>query len=168
MNPPEAPGRAGRIVDSPLGPLTVQAGTAGLALLHLEARTDLVAASSPPPEAEAILDRADRQLGEYFAGRRTAFDLPLDQDGSAFQRAVWDALLEIPYGTTVSYGELATQLGAPGAAQAVGAACGSNPIAIVVPCHRVIGSTGRLTGYAGGLARKRDLLAFEQRDRLLF
>jgi methylated-DNA-[protein]-cysteine S-methyltransferase len=102
-----------------------------------------------------------RQLSEYFAGERTTFDFPLVLAGNAFERRVWEALQAIPYGTTITYGELAARLGAPGAARAVGAANGRNPIAIVVPCHRVIGARGKLTGYGGGLARKRALLTHE-------
>jgi len=102
------------------------------------------------------------QLEEYFDGERVEFGVPLDTDGATpFRRNVWNALLDIPYGATVSYGELARQLGAPNAARAVGAANGSNPISIIVPCHRVIGSAGSLTGYAGGLERKRFLLRHE-------
>ncbi len=102
-----------------------------------------------------------RQLGEYFTGARREFDLPLAPRGSEFQVRVWDALREIPYGETESYGELAERIGHPGSARAVGAANGRNPIAVVVPCHRVIGSSGQLTGYAGGLERKRLLLDIE-------
>ena len=104
------------------------------------------------------------QLGEYFAGDRREFDLPLAPAGSEFQRRVWEALREIPYGETESYGELAERIGHPGSARAVGAANGRNPISIVVPCHRVIGASGSLTGYAGGLERKR--AAARARDRL--
>lgn len=101
------------------------------------------------------------QLDQYFAGERTAFDLELAPEGTAFQRRVWQALREIPFGSTTSYGALARGLGRPDAARAVGAANGSNPIGIVIPCHRVIGSDGSLTGYGGGLERKRWLLDFE-------
>jgi methylated-DNA-[protein]-cysteine S-methyltransferase len=104
---------------------------------------------------------ARRQLTEYFAGERTTFDLPLRPFGAPFQLRVWEALLRIPYGETASYGALARELGHPTAARAVGAANGRNPIAIVVPCHRVIGSNGSLTGYAGGLECKRALLDLE-------
>jgi methylated-DNA-[protein]-cysteine S-methyltransferase len=103
------------------------------------------------------------QLDEYFAGERTAFDVPLGFEGSDFQLEVWHALCEIPYGTTTSYGALADGLGKPGAARAVGLANGQNPIAVIVPCHRVIGADGSLTGYGGGLERKRFLLALEGR-----
>lgn len=122
------------------------------------------AGASPAPGASA--DRAAfasvlAQLGEYFAGARRTFDVPLDLRGSEFQRAVWAALLEIPYGETASYGEIARRVGRPGKARAVGRANGSNPIAVIVPCHRVIGADGTLTGYGGGLERKRLLLDLE-------
>jgi methylated-DNA-[protein]-cysteine S-methyltransferase len=107
---------------------------------------------------DELLADARRQLTEYFAAERTTFDLPLRAAGAPFQLRVWEALLRIPYGETASYGELARELGHPTAARAVGAANGRNPIAIVVPCHRVIGSNGSLTGYAGGLECKRALL----------
>jgi methylated-DNA-[protein]-cysteine S-methyltransferase len=109
-----------------------------------------------------------RQLGEYFAGERTAFDLPLHPYGSDFELAVWDQLTRIPYGETRSYGYVAKAVGEPGGAQAVGAANGRNPIAIVVPCHRVIGADGSLIGFGGGLPRKRFLLDLEQRADRLF
>jgi len=108
-----------------------------------------------------ILQLARRQLDEYFARTRTSFDLPLDAEGTAFERRVWDLLRAIPYGTTTSYGELARRLGEPKDARAVGAANGKNPIPIIVPCHRVIGANGDLTGFGGGLERKRWLLEHE-------
>jgi len=108
-----------------------------------------------------ILQLARRQLDEYFARTRTSFDLPLDAEGTAFERRVWDLLRAIPYGTTTSYGELARRLGEPKEARAVGAANGKNPIPIIVPCHRVIGANGDLTGFGGGLERKRWLLEHE-------
>jgi len=112
--------------------------------------------------ADAPFVRMREQLEAYFAGERVEFDLPLNLDeATPFQRTVWQRLLEIPYAETISYGELAAQLGKPTAARAVGAANGRNPIAIIVPCHRVIGSAGSLTGYAGGLERKRFLLRHE-------
>jgi methylated-DNA-[protein]-cysteine S-methyltransferase len=111
--------------------------------------------------ASEVVEGARRQLQEYFAGARTTFDVPLDPVGSAFERRVWDALRAIPYGTTVGYGELARRLGDPRASRAVGAANGRNPIPIIVPCHRVIGARGELTGYGGGLDRKRWLLEHE-------
>ena len=109
---------------------------------------------------------AREQLAAYFVGRLTTFDLPLVLDGTAFQRRVWAALLTIPYGTTTSYGQLARQLGDPHGSRAVGLANGRNPIAIIVPCHRVIGADGKLTGYGGGLPRKAALLDFEFAVRL--
>jgi methylated-DNA-[protein]-cysteine S-methyltransferase len=109
-----------------------------------------------------VLAEAARQLHEYFAGVRTRFDLPLALQGTPFQRRVWDALLEIPYGTTCSYAELARGIGAPKAVRAAGSANGANPIPIVVPCHRVIASGGGLGGYGGGLDRKQFLLALER------
>ena len=108
-----------------------------------------------------VTGQARQQLTEYFAGQRREFDLPLSPSGTDFQRRVWELLREIPYGETVTYGELARRLGNPRAARAVGMACNRNPIAIVVPCHRVVGSTGSLTGYAGGLDTKAFLLKLE-------
>jgi methylated-DNA-[protein]-cysteine S-methyltransferase len=111
----------------------------------------------------ALLERTQRELGEYFAGDRTEFALPLRPAGTVFQQRVWTALTDIPYGRTESYGQVAQRLGlVPGASRAVGLANGANPISIIVPCHRVIGSTGSLTGYGGGLDRKRFLLDLEQ------
>ncbi len=114
-----------------------------------------------PREDDPVLCEAVRQLTEYFEGQRRSFDLPLDLRGTPFQLRVWKALLNIPYGETRSYGELALKLGSPGASRAVGAANGSNPVAIVVPCHRVIGTGGGLCGYGGGLDRKKSLLDLE-------
>ena len=129
-----------------------------------EAARDALAASGAEarlePDAEPF-PLLRRQLGEYFAGERTAFELPLAPAGTPFQRIVWDALLAIPYGETRSYGELAAAVGKPGAARAVGRANHDNPIGVVIPCHRVIGAGGSLTGYAGGLDRKRYLLELE-------
>ncbi|BBY05055.1 methylated-DNA--[protein]-cysteine S-methyltransferase [Mycobacterium noviomagense] len=151
-----------RTIDSPTGPLTL-AGQ-GSVLTHLR----MVDQTYEPSRADWVVDdrafpNAVEQLQAYFAGQRTAFDLQLDLRGSQFQRRVWEALLTIPYGETRSYGEIAEQIGAPGAARAVGLANGRNPIAIIVPCHRVIGSSGGLTGYGGGLDRKRALLELERR-----
>jgi methylated-DNA-[protein]-cysteine S-methyltransferase len=109
-----------------------------------------------------LFDDVRRQLAEYLAGERRDFDLPVDATGSAFQRQVWDRLGQIPYGTTVSYGELAKEFGAGITAQEVGAAVGRNPVSVIIPCHRVVGADGGLTGYAGGLRRKRMLLDLEQ------
>ncbi len=112
-------------------------------------------------DALAVLAAARRQFAEYFAGERTDFDLPLAARGTAFQQKVWDALRRIDYGTTRSYGQIAEEIGAPGAARAVGAANHDNPLAIIVPCHRVVGASGSLVGYAGGLHQKRALLELE-------
>ena len=109
-----------------------------------------------------VFDEVRRQLGEYLAGERRDFDLPVEATGNAFQRRVWDRLEQIPYGSTVSYGELARELGDGTTAQEVGAAVGRNPVSIIIPCHRVVGADGGLTGYAGGLRRKRALLDLEQ------
>ncbi len=127
--------------------------------------------ASPEPgwqPAEAPLREAVRQLEAYFAGELTEFTLPLAPEGTGFQRSVWAALCGIPYGETISYGELARRIGKPQAVRAVGAANGQNPIAIVVPCHRVIGADGKLTGYGGGLPIKEALLALERKQRPLF
>ena len=112
-----------------------------------------------------LLGQAKQQLAEYFAGQRQAFDLPLRMQGTPFQQKVWAALREIPYGETRSYGQIAAQVGNPKASRAVGMANNRNPIAIIVPCHRVIGANGSLTGYAGGLSVKEELLALERRTR---
>ena len=115
---------------------------------------------------DAYLADTRRQLAEYFAGTRMVFDLPLDLDalgGTAFQRRVWTTLIDIPYGKTISYGELARRIGQPAAVRAVGLANGRNPLSIVIPCHRVIGASGALTGYGGGMERKRMLLDLELR-----
>jgi methylated-DNA-[protein]-cysteine S-methyltransferase len=114
--------------------------------------------------AHPVLVRTEKELGEYFAGKRDVFTVPLDLRGTDFQRQVWEALLGIPFGETRTYGQLADQLGNPKAARAVGAANGRNPIAIIVPCHRLIGFSGKLTGFAGGLDAKAHLLELERRN----
>jgi methylated-DNA-[protein]-cysteine S-methyltransferase len=146
-------------VDTPIGPLTLVGSDAGV-------RAVLFAGQAPPHGAAAaphpVLAEAARQLRDWFAGARTAFDLPLDLAGAtAFQRRAWLALPEIPYATTRSYGAQARLLGAPRAARAVGAANGRNPLPIVLPCHRLVGADGALTGFAGGLDVKRALLEHE-------
>jgi methylated-DNA-[protein]-cysteine S-methyltransferase len=149
-----------RPLDTPVGRLTIVAGDRGL-------RAVLFAGEAPPEGAEEgphpLLDSAGTQLREYFAGERRAFELPLDLRGTPFQQRAWLALASIPYGTTVSYGEQARRLGHPRAARAVGAANARNPVSIVLPCHRVIGADGTLTGYGGGLRAKRALLEHEAR-----
>ncbi len=114
------------------------------------------------PCGSPLLDRAAAQLDEYFAGRRTAFDLPLHLAGTDFQRSVWEALLAVPYGQTVTYSQLARTIGRPTAVRAVAAACGANALSVVVPCHRAVGADGAPTGYAGGLPAKRFLLDMER------
>jgi methylated-DNA-[protein]-cysteine S-methyltransferase len=109
----------------------------------------------------AVLNETERQLREYFSGERKSFDLPLRAEGTDFQKAVWNALREIPYGEAKTYGQVAAAVGRPGAARAVGSACHDNPIAVVIPCHRVLGSSGKLTGYGGGLDKKELLLDLE-------
>ena len=144
------------LVDSPIGPLGLVASRDGLAGVRFHAH------SFPAEGASPILDEAAEQLASYFAGELIAFDLPLDLDGSEFQRRCWLALATIPYGQNVSYGEQARWLGyGPEKARAVGAANGQNPLPLVLPCHRVIGADGSLTGFGGGVARKRWLLAHE-------
>lgn len=157
-----------RIVDSPVGPLTL-AGV-GSTLMHLRMteqshEPDRSHWTSADPSAFA---GAVEQLDAYFAGTLTEFDVDLDVAGTPFQRRVWTALQTIPYGETRSYGQIADQIGSPGASRAVGLANGRNPVSIIVPCHRVIGSNGGLTGYGGGLDRKRTLLALEKAESTLF
>jgi len=151
-------------MESPVGQLLLAADEAGVRKILFvngkeKAHTDPAWHKSNEPLAETI-----RQLRAYFAGELTDFDLPLAPQGTPFQQAVWQRLCTIPYGGTISYGELARRMGNPNASRAVGLANGSNPIPIVIPCHRVIGSNGRLTGYGGGLAIKEKLLALEQRQ----
>lgn len=155
-------------IPSPVGTLTLAAGDAGLvAILWENDRPGRVALGETAAQDDHPVLRAGAdQLADYFAGTRTAFDLPLDPRGTAFQRAVWAALLTIPYGETRSYGAIAAQIGRPTASRAVGAANGRNPLSIVAPCHRVIGGGGALTGFAGGLAAKDYLLRLERRQLL--
>jgi len=152
-------------MQSPVGTLTLVATDDGLAAILWQndrpgrVRLNITAEESRHP----VLVDTERQLGEYFAGQRTQFALPLDWSGTAFQRQVWSALLTIPFGETRSYAQIAAQIGRPAAARAVGAANGRNPVSIVAPCHRVVGATGALTGFAGGLDVKARLLALESR-----
>lgn len=153
-------------VPSPLGPLRlVSDGHALTAVRFVDGPED---DAPDAPSADAVLDLARRQLAAYFAGEAVAFTVPLRPAGTPFQQRVWAALREIRHGETVSYGTLAARVGAPQAAQAVGAANGQNPLAVVVPCHRVVGADGSLVGYAGGLERKQALLALEGRQQDLF
>ncbi|MGW0734541.1 methylated-DNA--[protein]-cysteine S-methyltransferase [Streptomyces sp. NPDC002851] len=150
------------VIDSPYGPLTLVATDGTLSGLYMTDQRhrppeDTFGSPDDTPFTEVIA-----QLERYFAGELREFDLPLHLDGTPFQRAVWEQLRRIPYGETRSYGELADALGKPNASRAVGLANGKNPIGIIVPCHRVIGANGGLTGYGGGLDRKRRLLDFER------
>jgi methylated-DNA-[protein]-cysteine S-methyltransferase len=157
-------------INSPVGKLKLVASEEGLAaILWQNDRPERVPLGEMVEEPEhKVLVKTEKQLTEYFAGERREFDLPLDMRGTPFQKEVWDALLGIPFGETKSYGDLAKQLGNPGAGRAVGAANGRNPISIVVPCHRVIGSSGKLTGFAGGLNVKARLLEMEREAKALF
>ena len=160
-----------RRFDSPIGPLLLAATPAGLRALYMSRQRHVPDAPEanwkavgPEDTAQhAILDRVVGQLTEYFAGARDAFDLPLDLEGTAFQKRVWAGLCTIGFGETISYGELARRIGNPKAVRAVGLANGRNPVSIVVPCHRVIGADGSMTGYGGGIERKRFLLSLEER-----
>ncbi|MGQ4419444.1 methylated-DNA--[protein]-cysteine S-methyltransferase [Streptomyces sp. SAS_269] len=150
------------VIDSPYGPLTLVAEDGVLCGLYMAGQRH-----RPPQETFGDPDdtpfaEAGEQLRAYFAGELAVFTLELRLSGTPFQRGVWDRLTRIPYGETRSYGELATELGNPRASRAVGLANGRNPIGIIVPCHRVIGAAGALTGYGGGLDRKRRLLDFER------
>ncbi|HVE25595.1 MAG TPA: methylated-DNA--[protein]-cysteine S-methyltransferase [Sporichthya sp.] len=160
--------RTHTIVGSPVGPIILVADGDALACLYLDVQRYADDVGDTDAGDSVVLKEAERQLAEYFAGERTEFDLPLAAAGTPFQRRVWSALCDIPYGETISYGELARRIGQPTASRAVGLANGRNPISIVVPCHRVIGSSGKLIGYGGGLDRKQTLLELERaRDRLL-
>ena len=151
------------VMNSPVGPLTVVSTENGLASVHFGRSVPKGVTADESGMSEAV-----RQLSEYFAGKRTEFDLPLDVEGTAFQKSVWKQLLQIPYGETRSYGDIAKSIGKPAAARAVGMANHNNPVAIVIPCHRVVGQNGSLTGYAGGLHLKEQLLSIERRGTTLF
>ncbi len=155
--------RAHAVISSPVGPLTLLAVDGKLAGLYMsEQRYPPAPGLFGEPDPGSFADAAG-QLAGYFDGTRTSFDLPLAPNGTAFQVRVWTALQSVPFGATISYGQLADRIGRPSAARAVGMANGRNPISIIVPCHRVVGSDGSLTGYGGGLERKRYLLALERR-----
>ena len=152
-----------RIVDSPIGPLRLVANEHSLVAVSWE---DESAHRDPHPDGteapqHPVLAEAARQLEQYFQGKRKSFELRLHFAGTDFQRKVWNALLTIPFGETRSYGQIAAQIGHPSAIRAVGAANGQNPIPIIAPCHRVVGSTGKLVGFGGGLPRKAHLLTLE-------
>jgi AraC family transcriptional regulator, regulatory protein of adaptative response / methylated-DNA-[protein]-cysteine methyltransferase len=165
-----------RHLDTPLGQMFAVANDRGLALCEFHDRPMLptqlrriesLCAGTVVEGQHAFLDQAERELEEYFAGKRERFDVPLVIDGTPFQTSVWRELLRIPFASTVSYDAIATRLEKPGAARAVGRANGDNRIAIIVPCHRVINADGSLSGYGGGKHRKRWLLAHEQRGAQL-
>jgi len=147
--------------DSPVGPLLLMSD--GRALTALFMNDPTVPEGSTRDDEVAPFPLVKAQLAEYFAGERTEFDVPLALKGTTFQRVVWAHLRDIPYGATISYGELARRINEPKASRAVGAANGKNPISIIVPCHRVIGASGKLTGYGGGLPNKKILLDLETR-----
>ena len=148
-----------RTIDSPVGPLLLTSNGSAVTRLLFDVPPDPTWSTEP----SQVLQEAVRQLEEYFAGERRDFDLPLEPAGTPFQLTVWAALRDIPYAETINYGQLAGRVGNPNASRAVGLANGRNPISIVVPCHRVIGANGSLTGYGGGLDRKRTLLELERR-----
>ncbi|MFD4998019.1 methylated-DNA--[protein]-cysteine S-methyltransferase [Streptomyces buecherae] len=157
------PVRVHTLIDSPCGPLTLVATDGVLSGLYMTDHRHRPPLETFGERDEVPFAAAIDQLAEYFDGRRTDFsELPIHLSGTPFQRRVWEELRSIPHGVTISYGQLADAIGQPSAARAVGLANGKNPISIIVPCHRVIGSTGSLTGYGGGLQRKRQLLDFER------
>lgn len=154
--------------ESPIGKLLLVSSGRGLCQIWFEGQDDRAGLGPDLREDQNELREVIRQLRAYFAGELENFDLDLAPEGTPFQQKVWNELLKIPYGETISYGELAKRIGNPNASRAVGLANGSNPIPIIIPCHRVIGSNGKLTGYGGGLPIKERLLALEKRQlRLL-
>lgn len=142
-------------LNTPIGVITIQASLQGII------RVDFSTPENATVQRSELTERCKQQLNEYFAGKRHRFDLPLDQRGTPFQRTIWDCLIQIPFGQIVSYADIANRVNNSKAVRAVGAANGKNPIGIIVPCHRVIGSNGTLTGYAGGVDRKAWLLTHE-------
>lgn len=156
-----------KTMKSPVGPLKLVASEHGLAAILWEndAPNRVRLGSLVEDEKHPVLCEAERQLNDYFAGKRERFSLPFDLAGTGFQKEVWQALATIPFGATRSYGEIARQIGRPKAVRAVGAANGRNPLSIVVPCHRVVGADGKLTGFAGGLNAKATLLSLESKGR---
>jgi len=155
------------VISSPVGKLKLVASEVGLAaILWIKVEEEIFPGSIEDGSHPLLLE-TEKQLKEYFAGKRTSFDLPLAAEGTDFQKKVWKLLSRIPYGETRSYGEIAQQLGNPKAMRAVGAANGKNPLSIVVPCHRVIGANGKLTGFGGGLDNKDFLLKLESPQREL-
>ena len=159
--PGSATVRRHALVDSPIGPLALVEEDGALAALSVEGAREGPVPGSFGVRDDEVLPHLREQLGEYFAGRLREFDADVVLHGTPFQVRVWHALAQIPYGTTGTYGQLARTIGSPKAAQAVGSANGRNPVSLFVPCHRIIGANGRLTGYAGGMARKEYLLRLE-------
>lgn len=156
------------IFDTPIGPLFVDASSTGLRLLtflqgykHADLVAGLPGEGAPLTGGDEIIEETKRQLDGYFHGDRKTFDLPLDLKGSEFRRRVWNVIASIPFGETYSYAEVAIEAGAPGAYRAAGSACGANPVVIVIPCHRVVGSDRALHGFGGGLGTKVALLRHE-------
>ena len=149
---------------APLGTLVIAASARGLAGAWFDAQKHFAGPATAwrRDDDHPVLEEAIRQLAGYFAGTRQEFDLPCDPAGTPFQQAVWRAIATVRYGEVLTYAALAARAGAPGAARAAGAATGRNPLSIIVPCHRIVGASGALTGYAGGLARKEALLALER------
>jgi len=154
-------------VESPIGDLLLLGDGRALRGLYMTGGRRPVRIDSAWERCDEAFAAVRVQLGEYFAGERTRFDVPIEMEGTRFQRRVWRELEEIPYGETISYGELARRVEQPSAARAVGLANGRNPISVIVPCHRVIGANGSLTGYGGGMARKRILLGLESGEAQL-
>ena len=154
-------------IESPIGELTLVAADGVLGGLYFPGHWYMPAPDVFGARSEGGFEQAERELEEYFAGARTEFELPTTASGDEFQRRVWELIDRIPYGETTTYGEMATELGDPVLARRVGGAVGRNPLSLVVPCHRVVGKDGKLTGYAGGLERKRFLLELEQADVVL-
>lgn len=151
---------------SPIGKLALIADEKALRGLYFEESRHGGPPEDAVPGSNAVIKKTCKQLDEYFAGKRDTFDLPLAPDGTAFQKQVWIALTKIPFGETRSYGEIAKSIGSPSASRAVGAANGRNPIPVIVPCHRVIGANGSLTGFGGGMKRKQYLLALEAPEKV--
>jgi methylated-DNA-[protein]-cysteine S-methyltransferase len=159
-----------KFMNSPVGKLKLVASEKGLvAILWENDKPSRVRLAELAEDANhPMLQKTEQQLQEYFAGKRMSFSVPLDMKGTPFQKNVWEALLAIPFGETRTYGDLAKKLGNPTATRAVGAANGRNPVSIIVPCHRVIGASGKLTGFAGGLETKAHLLGLEGGEKNLF
>ncbi|WP_298444400.1 methylated-DNA--[protein]-cysteine S-methyltransferase [uncultured Ferrimonas sp.] len=153
-------------IDSPMGTVLIVGSEQGLHAVSFQQGSQPLAIAADWQRDDQALCAARTQLQQYFAGQRQQFELALAPVGTEFQRQVWQALCQIPYGTTASYGQIASAIGKPKAVRALGAANGKNPIAVVIPCHRVIGANGSLTGYAGGLELKQQLLQLEQPDLL--